>query len=291
MSHVVTHPPDPFLAAQGRLRVHLVPAARDNLLWLIGPADGTEVIAVDGPGADELDAYCRAQGLRLSGVLVTHSHYDHLGLLKALRARGELAGLRVMGAAASGAELPGLNEPLEDGQPLSLFGVQGEALATEGHLRGHLCYHIGGLLLAGDTLFSGGCGRMFDGPASAFFASLRRLAALPPQTRLLCGHEYTQENLRFAAWLQPDDPALAARIREVWPRAARGECVALSDLKTERATNPFLRCEQPGPILDAVARIVGRPLQPGAELFAELRALKDASPHRGLSDTALLRAL
>lgn len=291
MGHVVSQPPPPFLAAGGKLRVHLVPAAHDNLIWLFGPPGSAEVYAVDGPGASELDAYCAREGLSLRGILNTHVHHDHIGLNKELASQGRLQDLEVLGAADTAAEIPGLTQALTDAQGISLFGVEGLAMSAEGHLRGHMCYRIGDLLFSGDALFSGGCGRMFSGPPAAMYHTLCKLAALPGETTLLCGHEYTQDNLRFALWLLPKDRALAARVHQLWPRAARGECVAISDISTERATNPFLRCNEDGPLLTAVERCVGHKLSPGIELFTALRALKDSGPHRAVSDATLLPQL
>ena len=287
MPHVVTSPRAPFLIADGRLEVHQVPAANDNLVWLIRPTGSDEVAVVDGPGASEVLDYCQARGLRVTTILNTHTHFDHIGINRQLQERGELEGIRVVGAAATRDAIPGLSEAVEEGSRVRIGDVEAEVWSTEGHIDGHVSYVFDGAVFCGDTLFAGGCGYLFDGPPAKMHASLARLATLPPETKVCCAHEYTQDSLRFAFAVEPDNEALAQRIRDVWSLRARGECAVPSTIDEERATNPFLR-HQSGTLQRRV-----REASPGAamgspvEIFAATRELKNQGAYKARGDEGL----
>ncbi|MCB9795912.1 MAG: hydroxyacylglutathione hydrolase [Alphaproteobacteria bacterium] len=287
MPHAVTSPRPPFASRSGALTVHQVPAHQDNLIWLIVYDEAGHCAAVDGTGLDEVDTYCEAQGLTLTTILNTHTHWDHVGINKALAKAGRLGSLRVVGPAGAAADVPGLTEPVDEGDTLRLGAVTGRVMRTEGHIDGHVSYLFEDLLFCGDTLFAGGCGYLFDGPPAKMHDSLTRLAALDPDTKVCCAHEYTQDNLRFAWMLEPDNAALAERIREVWALRARGECAVPSTIAEERATNPFLRGAVPG-LRQALTARMGLPedADPVAT-FAATRALKDRKDHRALGDADL----
>lgn len=287
MTHAVTSLPGPVPIAGGRLRVHTLPGATDNLVWLVVSAERGEAAVIDGPGAEEALAACAALGVPLTTVLNTHTHHDHIGVNTDLARRGLLAGLRVVGPRKVAAAVPGLSEPVDDGDVIELFGVEARVLLTEGHIDGHVSYVVDDALFSGDTLFGGGCGYLFDGPPAKMHASLTRLAALPADTRVFCGHEYTQDNLRFAWSVEPDNAALAERIRRVWATRAAGGCTVPSTIAVERATNPFLRGDSE-PLRRRVAEAMpGAPMGTPVEIFAATRALKDSKRYREQGDGGL----
>jgi len=277
----------PFLAANDCLRVHQVPAAEDNLVWLVECVASGEVAAVDGPSAKETLAYCDANGLKLTTILNTHTHPDHVGINRDLGRRGLLEGMRVVGFSGRPADIPGLTEGVDEGSVVMLGAVEGRVLRTEGHIDGHISFLFGDVLFCGDTLFTAGCGYLFDGPPETMHASLERLALLPAETRVCCAHEYTQDNLRFAWSVEPGNADLAQRIRSTWEARSRGECVVPSTIGLERRTNPFLRTQSSEVRASVAAAWSGRELATGAEVFAATRELKDRKDYRLLGEDAL----
>lgn len=247
-----------------------VPAFRDNYIWLLHAAG--RAVAVDPGDAAPVRAALAAHGLALTAVLVTHHHADHQGGVAALCAAHP--GIPVYGPAAE--SITGLTHPLAGGETIGLPLPGAPALrvlAVPGHTLGHLAYVGDGVLFCGDTLFGAGCGRLFEGSAAQMAASLATLAALPGDTRVYCAHEYTEANLRFAQAVEPGSAALAARAAAVAALRARGAPTVPSTLAEERATNPFLRVEDPVVQAAAVAAEPERYRQEGA--FAALRAWKD----------------
>ena len=287
MAHVVTQPPEPFLAMAGALRVHRVPDAQDNLVWIAECTQTGAAAVVDGPGCDAALGYAADTGVEIGSIFNTHTHADHVGVNRALAKRGQLGNYRVVGR---GEQVPGRTESVGDGDTVQLGALVGQVLLTEGHIDDHVSYVFGDVLFCGDTLFSGGCGYLFDGPPSKMFASLMRLAALPGDTRVCCAHEYTQDNLRFAWSVEPDNLALAERIREVWRLRAEGACTVGTPMSLERATNPFLRPGSPT-IVSTVSSKMGQTLGSYAEVFAATRALKDTGSHKSITDAELLASL
>lgn len=267
MAHVVSRPPEPFLACGGRLEVHAIPAARDNLVWLAVCRRTGAAAVVDGPSAGEVLDYAEARGIRLSAVWNTHTHPDHVGVNHALARLGLLDALEVVGPAKVAGEVPGLTRPVGEGDEVVLGDLRARVLSTEGHLRGHVSFVAGDVLFCGDTLFTGGCGRV-NGTHEELWDSLRKLARLPGDTRVCCAHEYTQDNLRFAWSVDRDNPALADRIRRVWALRAEGRTAVPSTLAEELETNPFLRA-------------------PDLATFVARRTLKDGGAHAALSDRDL----
>lgn len=274
--HAVTQPIAPVLSPGGALRIHAIPAASDNLVWGIEClATGTFAV-VDGPGADEVEAYEEAHGLHTTIVLTTHTHGDHIGIHRAWASSGRLEGMTVIGSATAPTAIPGLTRAVDDGDPFRVGTVEGRVMRTEGHIDGHISFVIDGALFCGDTLFAGGCGYLFDGPPAAMFDSLMRLAALPDATLICCAHEYTADNLRFACTVEPDNEALVARQAEVTALRAEGRCTLPSTMGAERATNPFLR---PGSAtIRAAVGLDGTAAH--AQVFAATRALKDTGAYK-----------
>lgn len=276
--HCVTTPSPPTPSASGRLVVHAVPLATDNLGWLV-VADGQAAI-VDGPEAGPVLAACDALGVVLTTVINTHTHGDHIGVNRDLARRGLLGGLRVIGPAAVAAQIPGLTDPVRPEQTIHFAGVPGRVILTEGHLDGHVSYHFEDLAFTGDALFTGGSGFLFSGPPSAMLEGLARLAALPPETWIFCAHEYTEDNLRFALTLEPDNPALVRRVADVAARRARGEATVPERLAVELATNPFLRHDSPELLASLARELPDAPLDTPVAVYAATRRLKDLKRHR-----------
>lgn len=286
--HTVSKPRAPFESSSGALIIHQVPAWVDNLCWVVELAGTGTAAVVDGPEAGAVLAYCEARGLRLTTVINTHTHFDHIGVNADLQKRGLLEGMRVIGPAKVADAVPGITERVSDGDTVTLGDATGRVMLTEGHIDGHVSYVFDDVLFCGDTLFCGGCGYLFDGPPEAMHASLQRLAGLDGGTRVCCAHEYTQDNLRFAWSVEPDNEALARRIREVWAIRGRGECTVPSTVGDELATNPFLRTAS-ATLRGHVADALGRSLDPDepASVFAATRALKDRKDYRSITDDAL----
>lgn len=247
------------------LQLTALPALADNYIWLLADAGGSAVVVDPGESAP-VQAFLQAAGLRLRAILLTHHHPDHVAGAAAL-------------AAASGAiihaphdaRIERADRRMADGEQVVLEepALSFRVIAVPGHTRSHVAYHGHGLLFCGDTLFSVGCGRLFEGTPREMLASLERLAALPGDTRVCCGHEYTLANCAFARRIDPDNAALAAREADARARRARGEPTLPATLSSELACNPFLRIDAPA-LVDAL---------PGAdriERFAELRRRKDA---------------
>jgi hydroxyacylglutathione hydrolase len=286
MNHVVTHPTEPFKTASGALEVHQVPSATDNLIWVVVARDG-EAAAVDGPEAGTVLDYCKARGYRLTTIFNTHTHGDHIGINWDLDKRGMLGSMRVVGPRPVAKDVPGLTEPVDEGDTTAFAGVEGKVMLTEGHIDGHVTFVLDGVLFCGDTMFGAGCGYLFDGPPPKMWKSLERLAALDGAHRVCCAHEYTQDNLRFAWSVEPGNEDLAQRIRSTWALRAEGRSSVPSTIEVERKTNPFLR--HASPILrEHVAKAMSdRSLSTPVEIFAATRALKDRKDYRNLSDSTL----
>lgn len=254
------------------LNVSPVRAFSDNYIWLIrAPADPAAAVVVD-PGDDRpVEQALEQQGLQLRAILVTHHHADHVGGVQALAARH---GATVYGPARE--KMPCDVHALDDGGTAALghLGLEFAVMAVPGHTLGHIAYVGHGALFCGDTLFSGGCGRLFEGTPAQMSDSLDRLAALPDETAVYCAHEYTLSNLRFAEHVEPDNADVAAALAEVRARRERDEITLPSSLGRERRINPFLRCRTPR-VRASAERHAGRSLATAADVFAVVRAWKD----------------
>ena len=257
------------------LEAHPVKAFSDNYIWLLEAGSGLAVV-VDPGDAEPVLAALHARGLRLAGILVTHHHPDHVGGVAALlHACGSVP---VFGPRESRADC--ISRPLGHGEQLTVLGFAAEVIAVPGHTLDHIAYFFAATgaaepyLFCGDTLFAGGCGRLFEGTAPMMHASLSRLAALPRETRVFCAHEYTLSNLRFAREVEPANAELARRQREAELLRGRDEPTVPSTLALELATNPFLRCADAA-VRQVAERHAARELAADQEVFAVIRSWKD----------------
>jgi len=261
------------------LTVHCVPAFTDNYLWLIeGLSKAAEqVIAVDPGDADALLAVLTQRHLRLAAILVTHHHADHTGGIAQLLASPSILAnpsIPVFGPATEA--IPGRTHAVRahDQVNLPTLGLTFNVLEVPGHTAGHVAYAGHGALFCGDTLFSGGCGRLFEGTAAQMLQSLDSLAQLPPSTRVYCAHEYTAANLRFAQAVEPKNLALSDYTREVSARRGRGEATIPTLLSRELAINPFLRTREAS-VKEKAAAHAGRALVDDADTFGIIREWKN----------------
>jgi hydroxyacylglutathione hydrolase len=253
------------MPAQTRLFMCL----KDNFGVLVhDPASGATA-AIDAPEAAPVEAALQATGWRLSDILVTHHHRDHTGGIEELKER---YGCRVVAPDAEADGIPDVDETVRENDTVRVGGLEARVLETPGHTAGHITYVFPAdkLCFAGDTLFSIGCGRVIEGNNETMWQSLLKLRALPDDTRVYCGHEYTAANVRFAKTIEPDNPALVAREQEVTRLIADKKPTIPSLLGEEKAANPFLRADVP-----EVAAKVGLAGKPARQVFAEIRERKN----------------
>lgn len=253
------------------MNLSALPVFADNYIWMLH--DGAQALVVDPGEAVSVQSALDAQGLQLAGILVTHHHADHVGGLAALRPR--LRG-PVYGPAREA--IPPPFEPLAAGDMPRLLGLAFEVIAVPGHTAGHIAYlhrphDAAPILFCGDTLFSAGCGRLFEGTPAQMHDSLNRLARLPGDTRVCCAHEYTLSNLRFAAAVEPDNAAIAVHAAWCEGERAAGRPTLPSTLAREQTINPFLRCHEPAVVASALAR--GATSADPLTVFATLREWKN----------------
>lgn len=254
------------------LIIEPIPAFEDNYIWLLRLPDRDACAVVDPGDAEPVLERLARDGLRLTSVLITHHHGDHIGGVAALRQAWPEA--EVFGP--EDRRIPRLTQVVADGERLRLpgLGLELEVLSVPGHTSTHIAYLGGGNLFCGDTLFAAGCGRVFDGTFAELAASLRRLAALPPGTRCYCAHEYTLANLGFARWVEPDSGAIRSAIEAAEQRRAAGLPTVPTTLGEQLALNPFLRTAEPG-VIQAAERFAGARLSGATEVFTALRRWKD----------------
>lgn len=230
------------------MTLHPVEAFSDNYIWVLD--DGQRALVVDPGDAAPVRAYLAARSLRLDTILITHHHPDHVGGVAALMADAPDA--RRIGPANEAMPVP--VQPVRGGDTVQALGLGFQVIDVPGHTAGHVAYFSaagaapGGapLLFCGDTLFSGGCGRLFEGTPAQMLDSLERLAALPDDTRVCAAHEYTLSNLKFARHVEPDNRALADYETRCQARRTEGRPTLPSSIATERRINPFLRAREPG---------------------------------------------
>lgn len=251
------------------LQIEQIPVLSDNYVYLVHEPVAKLTAVVDPAVTEPVVAALARHGWRLTHILNTHHHHDHVGGNEALKAA---TGCVVVGPRADRERIPGIDVALGDGDVFEFGASRARVFDVPGHTRGHIAYHFARehALFCGDTLFALGCGRMFEGTAPEMWASLAKLRGLPGETRVYCAHEYTQSNGRFALSVEPGNAALVARMREVDARRAANQPTVPSTLAEELATNPFLR-----PDSTEIQAAVGLPGAPLHEVFGATRARKD----------------
>ncbi len=251
------------------LEIVTIPCRTDNYAYLAHDAASGATALIDIPEAGPILTELRARGWRLSDILITHHHGDHVDGLDAVLAAHPA---RVIGAVADASRLPALDLAVRDGDTVRIGAEAGTVMDVSGHTLGHVAYHFPAsrAVFTADSLMALGCGRVFEGTPPQMWASLCKLAALPDDTLVCSGHEYTAANGRFALTVDPGNPALIARVADVARARAAGEATVPSLLGLEKATNPFLRATDP-----AIQRQVGMAGADAAAVFAEVRARKD----------------
>lgn len=237
------------------ITAHPIPALRDNYIYALQPSGSSKVVVVDPSETQPVDDYLFENQLRLEGILLTHHHWDHVGGVELLQRKH---GCFVYGYAADQERLPKLSKSLVDQQQIEILGEVARIFFIPGHTLGHIAYyfHNSQLLFCGDTLFSIGCGRLFEGSAEQMYSSLQQLAKLPDETQVCAAHEYTLNNIDFALTVTDNQQALLQYKTEVEKKRAHGLASLPSTLLIEKQLNPFIR-----------ARSV--------EEFAQLRKQKD----------------
>jgi hydroxyacylglutathione hydrolase len=252
-------------------QIHLFPCLKDNYGVLLHDAASGVTAAIDAPEAAAVEGALKATGWRLTDILVTHHHADHTDGIRALK---EHHRCRVVAPQAEAARIPLVDETVREHDTVRVGSLEGRVIETPGHTIGQVNYFFPAdkLLFAGDTLFSIGCGRVIEGNPEMMWRSLLKLRALPDDTRVYCGHEYTQANIRFARTIEPDNKALAAREQEVGKLLAAHKPTIPSTIGEEKAANPFLRAD-----IAEVAKSVGLSGSPAWQVFAEIRERKNRS--------------
>jgi hydroxyacylglutathione hydrolase len=241
----------------------------DNFGVLLHNSDTADTIAIDAPDATAIEGRLAALGWSLTHILVTHHHGDHVDAIPALVKKW---GCEVVGPQSEASKIGSLNTQIIDGQTFTLAGFHIDAIATPGHTAGPLSYHIPaiGIAFTGDTLFALGCGRLFEGSPADMWQSLKKLKALPAETMIYCGHEYTLANAKYALSVDPDNSQLQARV-QAFEKLRRADLPTLPvQLADELATNPFLRADDPA--LKSTLAMAG---SADVDVFAALRAGKD----------------
>jgi hydroxyacylglutathione hydrolase len=255
------------------IQIDALPAFTDNYIWLLQDTASQRCAVVDPGDAAPVQAWLAAHpGWQLTDILITHHHQDHVGGVEQLKA---LTGAKVYGPASE--RIPARDVALADHAIVEVLGLTFQVLAVPGHTLGHIAYHAPdhGWLFCGDTLFAGGCGRLFEGTPRQMFDSLARFAALTDDTQVYCAHEYTLSNLRFAQVVEPGNQALAQRLLEARHLREQNLPTVPSTIGLEKRTNPFLRVAETSVKQKADERDPGSAGSP-VKVFAALRAWKDS---------------
>jgi len=252
-----------------QLEIHQFPTRSDNYGVLIHDPERGATAAIDAPDAEELLAALHEKGWALTHILTTHHHHDHTAGNTIVK---RMTGCTIVGPAREADSIPGIDVEVKEGDSVEIGSTTARVIETPGHTHGHVSYLFpeDGIVCVGDTLFSVGCGKLLEGDAKTMWSSLEKLAELPPETKLYCGHEYTNNNCRFALTVEPENAALQLRAAQVATLAEEGKPALPTTIKQELATNPFLRPSSP-----AIQKRLGMEGRPLYEIFGEIRRCKD----------------
>lgn len=252
-----------------KLETHQFRCLSDNYGVLIHDAAAGVTASIDAPEAEPVRRALKEKGWKLTHILVTHHHADHTQGVGELKAE---FGAKVIGAKADAGRISGLDETVSEGSTFKFGSFEVRVLETPGHTSGHITFWIpaAAVAFAGDTLFALGCGRVFEGDAQTMWRSLSKLAALPPETEVYCGHEYTLSNARFALTIEPENTALQRRATEIERLVAAGKPTLPTRIGVELETNPFLRPQSP-----AIRQRLGMQSSPDWQVFGEVRERKN----------------
>ena len=253
-----------------QLDIHQISVLHDNYVYLVREPDQNAVGVVDPAVVDPVLDEADRLGWKITHVINTHHHGDHTGGNLEIKKR---TGCTIVGPGHDRSRIPGIDVEMNDGDTFHFGNAEAQVFFVPGHTRGHIAYWFADsdALFCGDTLFSIGCGRVFEGTMGQMWSSLSRLRALPSETRVYCAHEYTQSNIRFAVTVDPNNLALRTKEADVKVKRERGEPTVPSRLGEELAANPFLRADQPD-LKDALGMANADPVA----VFTEIRQLKDS---------------
>jgi hydroxyacylglutathione hydrolase len=261
---------NPAMSGKPALEIVQLPVLNDNYVYLVHDAPSGQTAVVDPAVAAPVLAAAQQRGWRISHILNTHHHGDHVGGNLEIK---QATGAKVIGPAYDRDRIPGLDQAVDETTGAEFAGHAARVFFVPGHTRGHIAYHFkeSAALFCGDTLFSIGCGRLFEGTPQQMWSSLLKLRALPDETRVYCAHEYTESNCRFAVTVDPDNAALAKKAAEVHATRRQGRSTVPSTLGSEKSCNPFLRADQPS-LMRRFASVGTDP----AAVFGAIRAAKDS---------------
>jgi hydroxyacylglutathione hydrolase len=255
------------------MKVIIIPNSFDNYAYLIICEKSGEAAVLDPGEFYPVYRELEKHEIRLRSVYCTHHHGDHIGGLGELRDKFD--GLTICGSAEDAGRIPGMNRSLTEKSEVCVGEIAGQVLTTPGHTKGSICYSFNGHLFTGDTLFGGGCGRLFEGTPLQMYESLNvKIKKLPMETKIYFGHEYTAQNLKFARFVEPDNMEIETRLKEISSKQSSSQITTPSSMQLECATNPFLRCGEEGVIKKAVEKFQVDPLDLLA-VFTAIRRMKD----------------